>query len=437
LALIKSVEPIYGDLPDSWQMITLGSLIADGHAELQTGPFGTTLHASAYRPTGTPVVAVLHLGDNRLRHVNLPRVDDETKERLRRYLLRENDIIFGRKGAVDRRALVCAEEEGWLQGSDCIRLRLNANVISPQFVSFVLGSGAYIEWIERHAGGATMPSLNQEILRLVPLPVPPLPEQRAIARILGALDDKIELNRRMNHTLEEMAQAIFKSWYVDFDPVIAKSEGRQSYGMNAETAALFPSAFQDSELGPIPKEWHVAKLGDVCKLAYGKSLTANNRSPGNVAVFGSDGQIGWHDAALVKGPGIVIGRKGNAGKVNWSQGDFFPIDTTFYVQLRMENLPLNYLFYALQLLDLPNVSGDSAVPGLNREMAYSLDTLIPAQSVLEVFERLLSPLRSRIDANEQESRTLAAIHDALLPKLLSGEIRVKPLESKLAQPPVG
>ncbi len=180
----NGVDPIYGDVPDTWQLVSLGSLMDSKEAELVTGPFGTMLHASSYRLTGTPVVAVQHIGENRLKHVNLPRIDDDTVNRLQRYKLKKGDILFGRKGSIDRRAIVQEQEEGWLEGSDCIRLRFLNDGFSPNFISYVLGSAAFKDWIMRHAGGATMPSLNQSILRLLPLPLPPLPEQQAIARIL-------------------------------------------------------------------------------------------------------------------------------------------------------------------------------------------------------------------------------------------------------------
>jgi type I restriction enzyme S subunit len=258
----KTIASIYGKTPEQWILVEVGDLIASGQAELQTGPFGTMLHASAYKSVGTPVVAVQHIGENRLRHVDLPRVDDETRERLARYRLRVGDILFGCKGAVDRRALVQPEEEGWLQGSDYIRLRFLNGEIASVFVSYVLGSRDYRDWIVRNAQGATMPSLNQEIIGRVPLPLPPFHEQRAITHILGTLDDKIELSRRMNETLEAIARAIFKSWFVDFDPVQAKAAGCNP-GLPKHIADLFPDSFEESELGEIPKGWWVGRLDDV------------------------------------------------------------------------------------------------------------------------------------------------------------------------------
>jgi type I restriction enzyme, S subunit len=188
--VISAVEPIYGQLPNHWELLSVGDLVKRGQADLQTGPFGTMLHA-----LGTPVVAVKHIGENRLLYTNdLPRIDEETRQRLSRYELQIGDILFGRKGAVERRAIVTTQEEGWLQGSDCIRLRLIGTGISPIYISYVFGSSVYRNWITRNAQGATMPSLNQEIIGRIPVPLPPLPEQKAIAHILGTLDDKIELN---------------------------------------------------------------------------------------------------------------------------------------------------------------------------------------------------------------------------------------------------
>ena len=145
------------------------------------------------------------------------------------------------------------------------------------------------------------------------IPLPPLPEQRAIAHILGTLDDKIELNRRMNETLEAIAHAIFKSWFVDFDPVRAKMDGRWKKGQSlpglpAHLYDLFPERLVDSEFAKIPEGWRVCMLGELIELAYGKALKEENRKPGSIPVYGSNGQVGWHDEALAKGPGIIVGR---------------------------------------------------------------------------------------------------------------------------------
>ncbi|MBU1186048.1 MAG: restriction endonuclease subunit S, partial [Acidobacteria bacterium] len=221
--------------------------------------------------------------------------------------------------------------------------------------------------------------------------------------------------------------AIFKSWFVDFDPVRAKAEGRDP-ALPAEIAALFPESFENSELGEIPKGWEVKTIGEVVEFAYGKALKASNRKPGCVPVFGSNGPVGFHNEALVKGPGIVIGRKGNPGIVTWSYKDCFPIDTTFYVKQTVIILSLNYLFYALKAQDLPSLSADSAVPGLNRNLAYMSNILVPSKEVLTAFDEQIDPLFHKINANDNESESLASLRDILLPKLISGELRVPDAE---------
>lgn len=219
--------------------------------------------------------------------------------------------------------------------------------------------------------GTANPALNRNHVHPTSIRWPTLDEQRAIAEALAALDDKIELNQQTNRTLEAMVQALFKSWFVDLDPVVAKAAGRQPFGMDAATAELFADRFAESALGLIPRGWSVGKLKDAAVLSYGKSLPESRRVPGDVAVFGSDGPIGWHAMPLVKGPGIIVGRKGNAGCVKWSESDFFPIDTTYFVEPTASAYPIRFLYPLLQSMKLQDVSGDSAVPGLNRELLHT------------------------------------------------------------------
>jgi len=265
-----------------------------------------------------------------------------------------------------------------------------------------------------------------------------LQEQRAIAHILGTLDDKIELNRRMSETLEAMARALFKAWFVDFEPVRAKMEGRWQRGQSlpglpAHLYDLFPDRLVDSELGEIPEGWEVAKLGELLELAYGKALKEEDRQDGTIPVYGSNGQVGWHNEKLVTGPGIIVGRKGNPGVVKWVPTDFFPIDTTFYIVPKDKCPSLSFLFYALERQDLASLSADSAVPGLNRNLAYMSSQVLPPRTVLVAFDSAVQALFQRTYESERESRTLAALRDALLPKLIRGEIRVKDAERFLME----
>ncbi len=274
------------------------------------------------------------------------------------------------------------------------------------------------------ATAATAVNGSRRNFRAFKVRIPHLAEQKAIAAVLGALDDKIELNRRMNATLEAMARALFQSWFVDFDPVRAKLDGRQPAGLDEATATLFPDSFDETVLGHTPTGWEVAALGEVIDLAYGKPLKAEDRKTGPVCVYGANGPVGWHDEKLVFGPGIVVGRKGNPGVVTWAHGDFYPIDTTFYVEPKGECRSLYFLYYALSLQNLANLSADSAVPGLNRNHAYMSKQVIPPQPVLKAFDSQIAPIFAAIHVNEEQSCTLATLRDTLLPKLLSGELAI-------------
>ena len=201
--------------------------------------------------------------------------------------------------------------------------------------------------------------------------------------------------------------------------------GPRDPGLPKPLADLFPDSFDDTELGEIPKGWEVKKIGDLLELAYGKALKAEDRHDGNVPVYGSNGQVGWHDQRLVAGPGVVVCRKGNPGIPSLVATDFFPIDTTFYVVPKTNCRSLHFLFHVLQIHDLASLGADSAVPGLNRNLAYMSDQLLPPARLLEQFERLAGGFSRRVSCGSAEARALADLRDTVLPKLISGDMRVK------------
>lgn len=267
------------------------------------------------------------------------------------------------------------------------------------FIYYLARSSEFRDFaIKRMEGSSGRQRVPSETLKHFEFKLPPLPTQRAIANILGTLDDLIELNRRTNETLEKIARTLFNHY--------------------------FPYSPEDD----LPEGWRAGTIGKICDFAYGKALKAQNRIEGTIPVYGSNGQIGQHNEALVKGPGIVVGRKGNPGVVTWIQTDFFPIDTAFYV-VPKQDVGLHYLFHLLRTAQLDSLGADSAVPGLNRNMAYMSKAVIPPDNVLGDFERETSILSGLILSNDEQSRNLAALRYLLLPKLMAGEIRVMETES--------
>lgn len=256
--------------------------------------------------------------------------------------------------------------------------------------------------------------------------LPPIQTQRAIASVLGSLDDKIEQNRRTARALERLARAIFRAWFIDFEPVKAKAAGATSFpSMPQAVFDSLPTTFTDSELGPVPEGWGVGALGTILALEYGKALKAEARRPGIVPVYGSNGQVGWHDVALVGQPSIVVGRKGNPGTVHWAPAPFFAIDTTFYAVAKSGQHPLRWLYFALEMADLARLSMDSAVPGLNRDAALSHKLVLPNGHLAPAFCDLVDGYLLLSEALDNESIKLASLRDYLLPQLLSGQVPVE------------
>ncbi len=221
-----------------------------------------------------------------------------------------------------------------------------------------------------------------------------------------------------------MAKALFRSWFIDFDPVRAKMEGRDA-GLPAVLATLFPARLVPSELGEIPEGWSERRLGDIMELAYGRALKASDRIDGPVPVYGSGGITGFHNKSMVDGPSIVVGRKGTVGSLYWEDRPFFPIDTVFFVKTKA---PLTFCYYHLQTLGLDGMNTDAAVPGLNRNNIYRLPVPWSTDELRTRFDEIVMPFRQRIRANFDQSQTLECLRNTLLPKLISGELRVKDAE---------
>ncbi len=280
--------------------------------------------------------------------------------------------------------------------------------------------------LSAHNSGSAQPSLNRNFIHPLPVTIPTRREQDSIAFLLGALDEKIELNRQMNETLEATARLFFKDWFVDFGPTRAKAEGRPPY-LAPELWSLFPDALDD---GDKPMGWGKRRIDEVMELVYGKALRATERVTGTIPVYGSGGITGYHNEHLVEGPSVIIGRKGTVGSLYWEDCPFFPIDTVFYIQSKA---PLTFCYYLLQTLGLEGMNTDAAVPGLNRNNVYRLLVTWSGEELREAFDAIVNPFRRQIFSNAEESRTLAQTRDLLLPKLMSGEISLREAEKLVEQ----
>jgi type I restriction enzyme S subunit len=312
-----------------------------------------------------------------------------------------------------------------IAGRECVtNQQINSIVVEDEFC------GGYVYYdlstrkaeLQHIASGAAQPILNKGHFSEVGISLPPLPEQKAIAAVLGALDDKIELNRRMNATLEAMARVLFQSWFVDFDPVRAKAEGRPPAGLDEPTAALFPAEFQKSELGQIPQGWRIVSLEELASIRGGKQLpTIDCLASAEFPVFGANGIMGYANQPTHDGFVIAFGRVGAyCGAIHWS------LDGAWINNNASSVVPIMWPEYVLQSMlgiDFHSMRTGSAQPFIANSALSAAKLLRPSDAVARRFCSSVAPLRRKQAENERQSHTLASLRDALLPRLLSGELR--------------
>jgi type I restriction enzyme S subunit len=433
---------INGVIPDHWEFTTLGEICQRGGGNIQTGPFGSQLHASDYVSVGVPSIMPTNIGENRIIEDGIVRITEEDANRLGQHRLRAGDIIYSRRGDVEKRALIREREEGWFCGTGCLKVRLGSGVVDPLFASLFLGHPAIREWIVRHAVGATMPNLNTTIMSAVPFALPPLAEQKAIAAVLGALDDKIELNRRMNGKLEEMARALFQSWFVDFDPVRAKLDGREPVGLDPDTAALFPEHLEETALGHTPQGWEVSSLDKIAEYLNGLALQKYPPGDGPTLPVIKIAQLRKGDSGgadrcntdlppsfIVHDGDVLFSWSGSLEIELWCGGPGALNQHLFKVTSREFPKWFYYLWTLYHLDEFRLIAADKATTmgHIQRGHLRTAKVLIPPLPLLDAMSRTMLGLIDQLIASKMQSRSLATLRDALLPQLLSGSLEIKSL----------
>lgn len=427
-----------------WQGCTIGELCDAGVIELQTGPFGTQLHAHDYVQNGVPVVPTEAIRNRQIDHSVLPKISPGKARELARHRLERGDILFARRGVQATGHIGCVREaeEGFLCGTGAIRLRVRrgGSSVDPDFLSHVLANPASVDWFKFHAIGATMPNLNEGIIRSFPLQIPPLSEQRAIAHILGTLDDKIELNRKMNETLEAMARALFKSWFVDFDPVRAKAAGRDT-GLPKPLADLFPDSFEDSELGEIPRRWRVGCIDDEFDLTMGQSPPGEtyNEVGEGLPFYQGRTDFGFRyptrrvyctaPTRFAKKGDTLISVRAPVGDINMAAEDCAIGRGVAAARHKSGSRYYSYQFMRSQEKVFGCFEAEGTVFGsIGKKDFHAISCVVPPRDLVMEFERQGTVVDSRIEVTVQETRIHSTLRDTLLPKLISGEIRIKDAE---------
>ena len=276
--------------------------------------------------------------------------------------------------------------------ADVINFKAKDN-ISKDYLYYVLSDDKFFDYCMTTSKGTKMPRGDKVAIMQYKVNLPPLPTQQKIAQILSSLDDKIELNNKINANLEQQAQALFKSWFVDFEP----------FG------------------GEMPAGWKVGKLSELINVKYGKDH--KKLEDGNIPVYGSGGIMRFVESPLYEKESVLIPRKGTLNNVFYINEPFWSVDTMFYTEMKQPNIA-KYVYFFVRSKDLQSMNAGSAVPSMTTDILNAMDIIIPADDYLQKYETIVSPMFLQMKQIENENKELSTLRDTLLPKLMNGEIEV-------------
>jgi type I restriction enzyme S subunit len=434
-------------MSSEWRSHRLVDIALPGKDGLVDGPFGSNLPSSAYTQAGVPVIRGSNLtkGTERFKSDEFVYVSSETAGQLSRSLCLPNDIVFTKKGTLGQIGLVpFGKHSTYLLSSNQMRMRVDGAWADPEFVYYYLAQRGSIEKIIRDSEHTGVPKINLGYLKSFPIYLPEVRTQRAIASVLSAFDERITVLRETNTTLEAIAQALFKSWFVDFDPVRAKQAGLTPDGMDEATAALFPDAFEESALGLVPKGWQQMLLVDAFEFNPSRPLKKGALAPyldmASVATsghrteapiqreLGSGTKFRNGDTLLARITPCL--ENGKAAFVDFLEDDQIGWGSTEFLVLRPKGSLPDYFAYLLckhqPFLDfaIQSMVGTSGRQRIQNEALGRYPIVVPSDSVAQAFSRLVSAVQSSIAANDGQAQTLAALRDTLLPRLISGQLRL-------------
>ncbi len=405
-------------------------------AEIQTGPFGSQLHNEDYVHIGTPIVTVEHLGQKEFTTQNLPLVSDADKERLHKYVLRRNDIVFSRVGTVDRCSFVTQKEDGWLFSGRCLRVRPQSNIYA-EYLYYLLCTNSIRDYIRSKAVGATMPSLNTELLFNIPITLPSLSDQRRIASVLSNLDRKIALNRQINTNLEALARQLYDYWFVQFDFPDANGNPYKSSGGKM--------TYNEKLKRHIPDGWRIGNIRIVADILSGGTPSKQETKyweNGTIPFFGPtdyNGNIFQLDTAekitkeglkhcassLFEENTVIITARGSIGKLV-VVGVPMAMNQSCYA-LKSRKGEYEYLYFlTVQLIEHLKAKGSGSVFKSIITSDIENSTLcIGDESIITEFCKKVAPIMKTIKTNIAEISSLTRQRDELLPLLMNGQVSVE------------
>lgn len=431
--------------PTGWSRTTVGALAASSANALVGGPFGSNLVSADYVADGIPVIRGQNMGQGRWVGGEFAFVDDQKADELRANVARPGDIVFTQRGTLGQVAVVPPESfERYIVSQSQMKLTVDPTKADPLFVYYYFSTDEQQEYIKANAIQTGVPHTNLGVLRSTPITLPPLHEQRAIAAVLGALDDKIELNRKTSQTLEQVARALFNSWFVRFDPVHAKVAGRTPDGMDSATAALFTDSLEDSDYGMVPQGWMPTPVRDLVKI---NSWTLSSRDPidrieyieisevelgrvKNVQSYERGSEPGRARRRLRHGDTVISTVRPDRG-AHFLVLDPLPalIASTGFAVLTPHDSAWSFVYAAMTDpevgVHLGRVADGGAYPAVSSEVIGEWIVVCPNDGrIVERFHEMCGPLFELSASLDQEARDMSQTRDTLLPMLLSGELTV-------------
>jgi type I restriction enzyme S subunit len=436
--------------PSHWQEVSLSEIA------LKIGSGATPKGGeSAYLSTRDvfALVRSQNVFDRRFDRAGLAFISDEQAKSLRGVRLQPGDLLLNITGdgvTFGRSCMVPSEILPACVNQHVAIIRVDRSAAEPGYVLSYLTHPSTKAYIEAFNAGGSRRAITKGHIESFRLAVPPLHDQRAIAHILGTLDDKIELNRRMNETLEAIARALFKSWFVDFDPVRAKAKGRDT-SLPPRLAKLFPNSFEESEVGAIPLGWHVTSIDRLAAVAGGTTPSTKDPSfweegthcwatPKDLSSLNSavlldterritDAGLSQVGSGLLPEGTVLLSSRAPIGYLAITEVPA-AINQGFIAMTPIADVPSMFLLLWAQSAheEIVSRANGSTFPEISKANFRRLPVLAPDKPILKIFRRLVEPIHARIVGNERESRTLAILRDTLLPKLLSGELRIKDAE---------
>ena len=377
-------------------------------AEIQTGPFGSQLHKEDYVLNGTPIVTVEHLGKRHFTEQNLPRVTDDDKQRLSKYILSEGDIVFSRVGSVDRCSYVDESHEGWMFSGRCLRVRPDESVL-PLYLYYFFCLEETKQFVRNIAVGATMPSINTKLMSEVPVAIPEIESQQRIADILSSIDNKIELNEIINENLEQQARALYKYRFVDMQPFD----------------------------GVMPDNWHLGTVSEIIELHDSKRIPLSSRERSNLAkiypYYGATSVMDYVDRYLFDGIYLLLGEDGTVVDskgfpiLQYVEGKFW-VNNHAHIITGKNGFSVELLYLLFSLTSVQSIVTGAVQPKISQANLNKVPVIVPSEDELKGFDATVQPIFAQIRTLRAENNRIVTTRDTLLPRLMSGELDVSAID---------